>query len=536
MAYRHVKYDHKRNIVHLWTWDKSGARVKKEIPFKPFLMVPSENGKFKSIDGKTLRKVEFKTISDREKYWERNENMQIYNCINVEQQFMLEVFGKVPIDTLVKHTLKTYVLDIEVYSPKEFPHAEESAHPINLITIHDNISDMFYTWGTDAYDPDTIAEHISDDVSKVSKDRVVYKRCNDETELLRRFVTFWKANTPDVLVTWNGLKFDVPYIMGRLDKLFGDTKKQQLSPIGQVTAKDTIDPKFQTMYKEYTISGVSHIDYMNLFRYFARNEVNSLKLDDVAKETLGISKLHYNGSLAQLSTDDWNKYVNYNIQDVNIIVLLDKSTNYLEVARYSACAGLCNIEKAMGKLAIVGGVIAKTSMERHDAYIPTNRPPEYADKIEGGYVKEVEAGIYHDVLSYDANSLYPSCIITLNISPETKCGRVYSSNNDTVNFTLKGHGEKAWKTEKFINFLKKNDIALSSAGILFTQKKVGILPEFVDYLYSQRKEAKNEMIKLSNSEDANKLAVKELITQLDTKQYLYKILFFLIRIVQGQLH
>jgi DNA polymerase elongation subunit (family B) len=522
-GYRHVKYDAFKKQIHLWGWDDKGTRIKRELPFQPYLMVPFNEGKYQGIDGTKLRKRTFEKISDRRNYFETYDGV-LYNHLSPEKQFLLEQFGKTPLEGLVKHPLRMFYLDIEVYSPQEFPNAEEAKHPINLMCVYDSFTDEYRVWGLKEFD---IADYTQPEMG-VSPEQITYTHCHSEEELLKKFLRFWRANFPDVVITWNGSKFDIPYIVHRLEHLFGVDAANKLSPMESLSSKEVTD-KFANQYIEYTIHGVSHIDYMLLQKYYARNETESDRLDYVAKTILNIGKLEYDGDdVTTLSEKDWNRFVEYNIQDVHLMVLIDQKTKYMDVARYSSVAGLCNIEKAMGKLAIIEGVIAKQAYQ-NDMFIPTYKPPESADKIPGGYVKLVPPGLYKDVVSYDANSLYPNCIITLNISPETKIGKVLTKDGDNVTFAIKG-ATKTLPQKDFLQLLRKNQCAISAAGIIFSQKKKGILPEFVDYLYEQRKTARSKMNELEKEmagllKDSKKYKELDMeVMQYDSKQYLYKIL------------
>ena len=127
--------------------------------------------------------------------------------------------------------------------------------------------------------------------------------------------------------------------------------------------------------------------------------------------------------LATLSDKDWNKFIDYNIQDVNLLVRLEEKLQYLGLIRMLAYVGCVTFDAAMGALSVINGAFC-TQARHKQQIIPTFIRGEDTGKNPGAYVSEPQQGFQNYILSFDANSLYPNVMISLNMSPETKVGKI----------------------------------------------------------------------------------------------------------------
>jgi len=512
--YRNIVYNNRQRAVTLWTWDEAGNRVEKTIPFKPHIYFEHKNGKDGSSIFKTPLKIrEFETEFDRRKFVQSSGMKRIFNNLPPEQQFLIEKYGDLPDQSaFVEHDLRVFYLDIEVYSPDEFPKAEDAKHPVNLITIYDTIKKKYRTWGTDKYTSD--------------RDDVIYKHCRSEPELFREFMKYWTKNYPDVLTNWNGDGFDIPYIVNRMERLFGDKYANQLSPTGRIWSVEKLD-RFNNPITEWSIQGVSCIDYLKAYKKFSRNERESYTLGYIGELEVGMPKIDHEGSLAELANDDWDTFVKYNIRDVEIMVLMEAELHFLELCRMIAYKGLTKFEKALATNNVVAGAFALQA-RKVGLTIPTfqyekgGRPP-------GGLVRFPENGFADDVASFDAKSLYPNTIITMNLSPETKLGQCTSDDNFTFVTTVRGKQFKL-KNDEFKAWLVKNQVCRSVHGTLFSQNVKGIIPSIIEDIYSsrivsQKKKKKHEraISKLKSGTEEYDLLSKR-VQEEDTMQYTLKIL------------
>ena len=517
--YRNVYYNSREGSAYLFTWDKTGKRVVKKEPYSPYFYIETnmDNSDAISIFNTKLKKKVFLNSFERNKAAQDGAIKRLYHNIQVEQQYLIEKFK----DDYEKpefsaNPLKVCFLDIEVYSPDEFPEAKDAKHPINLITIYDNLSETFYTWGCKPYTP--------------SRKNVVYTECSGEVDLLNKFLDFWEKDYyPDILSGWNTDFFDFPYTINRINNLLGENAAKRLSPLKSLWCRKGIFVKGQELDRWY-IHGISAMDYLEVYKGFARGLLESYALNFVAQHELGEGKLAINATnLASLSENDWNNFVDYNIQDVDLLVRMEKKLQFFKIIRMLAYKGLTSFEAALGKVSIVTGCVALEAY-KHGMVIPTFVSGPTRDEIEGGYVRDPERGLKTAVVSYDANSLYPNTIITLNISPETKIGKILRKTDTETTLLLASGSEKTVPNEKLEKLMEVEKLAISKANVLYTQKKKGVVPSLIDGLYSERVRNKNQYIEykkqLSNlTPDTDEYKTcKFNMERADTIQHVIKIL------------
>lgn len=512
--YRNIVYNNRSRDITLWTWDEDGTRVERRIPFKPHIYFEHKSGKDGiSIFKTPLKKREFETEFDRRKFVQSSGMPRIFNNLPPEQQFLIEYYGDLKDQSnFVKNDLRIFYLDIEVYSPDEFPKAEDAKHPVNLITIYDTLIGKYLSWGLSKY------ENTRDDVK--------YVHCNSEGELFRKFMSYWTKNYPDVLTNWNGDGFDIPYIVNRMERLFSNRYADQLSPTGRIWSTEKLD-RFKNPVTEWSIQGVSCIDYMKAYKKFSRNERESYTLDYIGELEVGVGKIDFEGSLAELSNNDWQTYVDYNIRDVEVMVKLEEELHFLELCRMIAYKGLTKFEKALATNNVVAGAFALQA-RKVNLIIPTFQY-EKGGKPPGGLVRFPENGFSDDVVSFDAKSLYPNTIITMNLSPETKLGQCYQDENFTFVTTVRGKQFKL-RNDEFSAWMIKNNVCKSVHGTLFSQNVKGIIPSIIEGIYSdrissQKKKDKYErkLLKLEDV-DPNRTSIEKRVQEEDTMQYTLKIL------------
>lgn len=514
--YRSASYNPFEETVFLRTWTENGDRIDTEVPFRPFLFLEKEGAKDAvSIFKTSLVKKVFKNSLERRRFTTNTANTRIFHNLSPEQQFLIESYKHENNDpNFSQFPLKVFFIDIETESNDGFPVPEKAKDPINLITIYDSLTEVTHTWGLkQQYKP--------------TQDKCVYYCCKDEQDLIQRFVDFWKADYPDVVSGWNSENFDIPYIINRFLKIFGEDYIRQLSPVGNVRSRKVFaDDSFGKEVMKWNISGVSLLDYMKLYKTFKPGEKESFSLNFISELELGEGKIAYNAaSLSALSLDDWDTFVEYNIQDVHLLVKLEEKLKFLEIARMLSYKGCTNFEAALGKVAIVTGAVA-IQAAKQGFVIPTFGVNLERDSYEGGFVREPEKGIQKAIVSFDVNSLYPNTIITLNISPETKIGKIVSGEYGTDNeltIRLVNGKTHTLAAKDLVKFLKKEQISLSKAGVLYSQKTKGVIPNLIDQIYKERVNTKNELTKLKRSKSNTKQSLLKMVYY-DTLQYTLKIL------------
>lgn len=546
-GYRNCHYDYKEKLIYLRTWDVDGNRVVTKHIHDPYLFVKAnEDTGYVSIFGDDLKKMSFDSIRDRNSFVDTT-NVDLFYNLPVEQQFLLDYYKEENFEDLLDDPLKVVYIDIECPSSSYkdnhsvtirkkrtietskatvaelkklntyeyevfdeeikkwstvressyikrtggFPDPEKAQHPVDAIGCWDTLTNKYHVFGIGPYNVYSVMDHCKN----IDPLDIEYINCVDEMTLFKRFLRWWRSDFPDVIVSWNGFTFDIPYIIHRMNKLFGEDKACQLSPYESITFKDVVNVKGGNTYREYTIKGITHLDYMFLYKTLKpEKNLDSFTLDSVANEELNdVAKVDLDGlSHYELSVQNHDKYISYNIQDVNVIRQLDNKLRLIQLTRFLCTMGFSNFDKVYGKSSFIAGMFARRSLEK-GRYMATRRPEKGVESIPGGHVKKSSLGLREDVIYFDANSLYPNTIISLNISPETKRGFVIGSKD---NFTVTYQNKKTILTRtEFMDFIKEKNLTLSGSGHLFTKDFMGVLPEFCDFLYKKRVEHKGLMLK-----------------------------------------
>jgi DNA polymerase elongation subunit (family B) len=473
--YRNITYSNFSKKVTLFTWNSKGERVTVTDHFKPYFYIEQQDGKDGvSIYNTKLKKIEFENDWKRKEYVKTAGINRIFYNINAEQQYLIDKFYSThENEDFGKNPLRIFYIDIETYS-KEFPNIKKATDQINVINIFDSLDNRFIVFGLEKdYTP--------------KQDNVFYIKCKNEQELLTYFLKYWRKNFPDMVVGWNSESFDIPYIINRINLVFHDENyASRLSPVGHIRFKDNIVNRFGDITSRWYISGVALIDYMLAYKKFIPNQKSSYSLNYIGEEELGAGKLEYNAvNLTDLSDNDWPTFIDYNIQDVQLIIDLNKKLHFLETMRELAYLGMSTFESTMGTIALVTGAVAAKARNK-GKIIPT-----FINKniqtFSGGFVKKPITGLYEDIVTFDLNSLYPNTMITLNISPETKAGKIISTDDDNIKVSFINGKESNFTKKEFEIFIKTKQIAVSKSNILYMQSFKGIFSELIDPLYERRK-------------------------------------------------
>ena len=519
--YRNCVYDNRTKSMHLFTWDVDGNRVTQQLDYKPYLYLEDKKGDAKSIYGTVLKKKEFNTLWDRNKFVKDGGIKRIFENLPPYQQFLIDnYYHCCGDDDFSKHPLKVMFFDLECPSnPKvndgKFPDPELAEQVVNLVTCYDSLKKVYTMFGLKPHVPK----------AKNAK----YVHCKSEEDLLKHVVGHVSSDYPDCFVGYNSINFDIPYLVNRITSVLGKEWADDLSPVGRIYEKINQDGKFGMPVKQYVIEGISSLDYYVLYKKFAMEPLESYKLDYVAEVELGENKVDYEGSLWDLSVNDWNTYADYNFKDVELLVKLDDKLRYVELLRFMSYLGCCNMENAVRTVPVINGAVAIRARHRNEK-IPTFVRIGDGEKIPGGYVAEPKLGFVNNLVSFDANSLYPSVMISLNMSPETKVGSVEKVGDEYHVKHVSGRLFELTR-ENYLKFIKEEKLAKSKADVLFSQKKKGLMPEFLDFLYTKRKEMKAKMVEMKKEfqeikktlSKKDKTEWEKNIQKFDTFQHAYKI-------------
>ena len=323
--------------------------------------------------------------------------------------------------------------------------------------------------------------------------------------------------------------FDIPYLINRIVNILGENEAKRLSPVKSLWCRKGIFVRGQELDRWY-IHGISCMDYLEVYRSFSRVLLESYALNFVAEHEIGEGKLAINATnLSTLAEKDWDNFVEYNIHDVHLLVKMEEKLQFFKIIRMLAYKGLTNFEAALGKVAIVTGAVALEAY-KHGMIIPTFTEGPIREAIEGGFVREPERGLQKAIVSYDANSLYPNTIITLNISPETKVGKIVNKDDTGITIRLASNKDVKLSIEDFTRFIQNEQVAISRANVLYTQKKKGIVPSLIDRLYNERVTNRKQYVSFKRQlskltvDTAEHIECKGKMERADTIQHVIKIL------------
>jgi len=440
--------------------------------FYPTLFVDSKRKtKYKTLDGLSVEPIEPGTVRDcREfiKNYNEVENFNIYGNERFIYQYISDKYPEQELKFDIER-IKLTTIDIEVKSEYGFPDVESAAEEILLITLQDYTTKQIRTWGLGAFNN--------------KQENVKYKSFTTEYELLTDFINWWmiEDNTPEVITGWNSKLYDIPYLCRRIDRILGEKLKKRMSPWGLVTEEETFIAGRKHI--SYDIGGVSQLDYLDLYKKFTYKAQESYRLDYIASVELGQKKLDHSefDTFKDFYTKGWQKFVEYNIIDVELVDRLEDKMKLIELALTMAYDAKVNYEDVFYQVRMWDTIIYNY-LKRRNIVIPPKNRSNKNDKYAGAYVKEPIPGKYDWVVSFDLNSLYPHLIMQYNISPETLLDTRHPS--VTVDKIL----------EEDITFEMYKDNAVCANGAMYRKDVRGFLPELMEKMYNERVIFKKRMI------------------------------------------
>jgi len=506
-----------KNNIYYRGYSDNGDRVMRKDYYQPKFYVTSEkNSAKKSLDGYNVGSLEFDSMYEAGQWYKSNIDVSgrtIYGNKKFVQQYITEKFPREI--KFNREFINVGTFDIETDYDSGFPHPNEASQRILSISYKSSKSKLYHVWGYGNYD-----------TNKALIQPVTYYRCKDEAELLQKFIEFWSHpnNTPDIITGWNTRFFDIPYVMNRTAKILGIGELVKFSPWGLKSEHRQIRRR-GSENDVYEIPGIQTLDYMELFQKFGYTygAQESYALNHIAYVVLNEKKLSYeeSGSLKNLYKDDYQKYIDYNMKDVQLVDRLEEKLGLITLAMTMAYKGGVNYQDTFGVTAIWESIIYRRLNENNivtpltqkiDNYRPVGatdysvkcpssvfREEGRTHQIAGGYVKDPKAGKYEWVVSFDLNSLYPNIIVQNNMSPETY-------NEQTPNSSFAKAGKEGYET-------------------YYRKDKQGVLPKIIKEYYDERVSIKKQMLAAkSQMQKGYTFELDKEISNLDNRQMAIKIL------------
>jgi len=459
---------------------KDGRRVKMKIGYTPTLFLPAKKEtKFKTLNGEYLEPMKFESIRDARDFVKRYDevsNFKIYGNTGYQYAFIADEHPKM-IDWNIDD-ISIAITDIEVGSENGFPDPYLANEPITAICIT-------FLKG------ETVVFGCGDYETKGSEK---YIKCTDEYTLCKSFLQYWQENCPDVLTGWNTKFFDIPYLINRFRRILGEDETKKLSPWGMIGERKVVSNNRELI--AYEMMGVSSLDYIELYRWYAPGgkSQESYKLDNIANVELGDSKLSYDeyDNLHALYRENYQKFIEYNIKDVELILRLEDKLKLIELGLTLAYDTKTNYEDIFAQTRMWDAMTYSYLLER-GIVVPPKVVKDKTSAFEGAFVKEPQIGMHNWVASFDLNSLYPHLMMQYNISPETLI-EVADYTDDMRNVIMSGVSVDKMLS-KSVDTSKLKDVTLTPNGQFFRTDVQGFLPRMMEEMYEDRKKFKKMMLK-----------------------------------------
>jgi DNA polymerase elongation subunit (family B) len=449
-------------------------KITSKIEYQPYLFVPSKktNPEYKTISGAMVDKIVFDSIKDAKEFLQTYDDVSgfgIYGMDRFIYPFLNDEFpGDIQYD---KDQIRVANIDIEVDSSDGFPSIESANKAITAITVE--YKKTYHVFTTVKY-------------TKHRDDVEVYYYGSSEKDMLKSFLHWWKKTDFDVVTGWNVEFFDIPYLVNRIRNLIGNDWSNNLSPWGMLRERTV--KMWNKDQQLYDIIGMAVLDYQQLYTKFTYTKQESYRLDHIAYVELGERKMDYSEyeSLSDLCIQNPQKFIEYNIRDVELITKLEEKMALIELAYAIAYDAKVNLEDAFTSV-LLWDVIIHNYMLSKNIVVNQTKKGDKDRQFEGAFVMDPVTGIHDWVASFDVNSLYPSLIVQYNMSPETYRGMI--PNFKSIDNLLK-HGESV---SDIIDLAKKDNLAVAANGTCWDKTEKGIFPQLVEHMIEQRVFFKNKM-------------------------------------------
>ena len=480
------------NILYRGILD--GKRVKQRIEYSPSLYLPSKKlTNFTSLDGDYLDQKIFGDIRSAKDFIKQFDEVsnapKIYGQTRFEYAFIADQHkGMVDYDF---DRISVAVVDIEVGSENGFPDPYLANEPITAIAIK-YLNGPIYVFGCGDYE---------------TQGKEIYVKCRDEHSLCKQFMALWTKKCPDILTGWNTKFFDEPYLINRFRKIIGEDETKKLSPWNYIGERKTVINGRQMI--AYNIMGVESLDYIELYKWYAPGgkSQESYRLDAIAQVELGEGKISYDeyDNLHALYRLNYQKFIEYNIKDVELIIKLEDKLKLIELGVTLAYDTKTNFEDIFAQTRMWDSLTYAYLFEK-GIIVPPREIKEKDSAFEGAYVKDVQVGKHDWVASFDLNSLYPHLMMQYNISPETLIDP--QDYTDEMREVLSSGVSVEKLLMRQVDTSGLANVTLTPNGQFFRTDMQGFLPKMMEEMYNDRKKFKKLMIQAKKEYEVEKDTTK----------------------------
>lgn len=404
----------------LYRYVENGQSYIERVPYEPTMYTKTgHETQLKTLFDESVEPLSFNSIRDCKTHIKDMKDVYGYTLFgnsNFEQQLLRDEYPKaVAYDP---QYIRGHFVDIEVHSETgEFPHAEHAEHPIVAIGVYDTMQKAYMVL---CYHPTQKFDSSKIKLNEKIKDvTVVVKQCASEEEVINDWIKLMQGLQPNWISGWNSEKFDLPYLVHRIEKLFGKERIKDLSPFNCYPAERTIKDDFGNEHTVYQIKGIPHLDYLLVYKKHTFVTQESYKLDHIAEVELGENKIEYDGTIRELYENDFQLYIEYNIQDVRLMVKLEEKLRLMDVTYALAYFCKINYQDTLSPVKSWEGILYNKLLDNNIVQ-PLHPSGKKDGKFSGAHVKSPKVGLSKWVVSCDLNSLYPHLIQQYNLGPDTK--------------------------------------------------------------------------------------------------------------------
>lgn len=306
-----------------------------------------------------------------------------------------------------------FFLDIEVYMGGEKPDPNIAKQNITLMQINDSLTNINYIF------------YYKDGYEFKNTENIVYMKCTDEVDMLLKFSNFVREHKPLALCAWFGDGFDFPYIFNRIIYLSKENSLLKraivdMSPY-EKTKKVRRLSSFGDSYDFIAPAGIYCLDMMVVYRFNYTKNRKSWSLESVCSEDLGVGKVKYmdvSSNLDDLYDNHFDKFIEYGIQDSQLLYDLEQHTGYLANTLYLSKLTGVNFDEAMSTVMPWNTKIQIELLRDWKIIPPKANMENVREKYDGAHTF-VAPGKKDWVVMFDVASMYPNSFITLGLSYET---------------------------------------------------------------------------------------------------------------------
>lgn len=495
---------------------KNGKRFKQKLEYQPTLYVPAKKvTNYTNLKGEYLepfRAGSLKETRDFIKKYEDVDGFKIYGQTRFEYAFIADEHPN-SVEWEQEH-VSIAVVDIEVGSENGFPDPYIAQEPITAIGVK-FIGGKMYVLGCGDYE---------------TKGDEVYIKCKDEYTLCKKFIELWSMNTPDVITGWNTKFFDIPYLVNRFRKILGNDEAKKLSPWNYITERRTVMGNGREAVI-YTMEGISSLDYIELYKWYAPGgkSQESYRLDHIVNVELGDSKLSYDeyDNLHQLYKLNYQKFIEYNIKDVELILKLEDKLKLLELALTLAYDTKTNYEDVFAQTRMWDAMTYSYLLNKN-IIVPPRVVKDKDSAFEGAYVKDPQVGKHEWVASFDLNSLYPHLMMQYNISPETLVEPEDYTDEMRQIISNGVNVEKLLNKQIDTSSIVGKNVTITPNGQFFRTDITGFLPAMMEEMYEDRKRFKKLMLQAkqeyeNETDNSKKYEIEKRISRYENLQLAKKV-------------